>query len=165
MSSPTVEQLIQNFQLVPHVEGGYFREDFKSEIWLPKEITGRGGDRSFLTTCYYLLGQGDRSIFHRLKSDEIWHFYSGGPIDMYEIDAQGCLTKIVLGSDVAHGHQFKHLVKRNTWFGVLPQKETEYAFFGATVFPGFEFDDWEKGDKEFLINLCPKAAEIIRKLT
>jgi predicted cupin superfamily sugar epimerase len=162
--SETVEQLIKTFQLIPHIEGGFFCEDFRSEIILPAEVTKRG-KRSILTTCYYLLPQGERSIFHKLTSDELWHFYLGGPVEIYEIDSRGNLTKSLLGPDFRKGQHLKYLVKKGTWFGAIPHKDTEYAFFGATVYPGFEYEDWEKGDRAFLQKLCPKAEKIIELLT
>lgn len=158
------QEIISKYELQPHIEGGYFKEDFKSDIIIPKEFTNNT-KRSLATTCYYLLTHADRSIFHKLTSDEIWNFYCGGPIDIFEIDAQGVLKKTTLGADMAEGQKFKHLVKRNTWFGALPQPQTLYTFLGCCVFPGFEFDDWEKGNPVFLKQLSPDSTEIIDLLT
>jgi uncharacterized protein len=164
MKAITAQDIISKFQLQPHIEGGYFKEDYKSEMIIPKAVTGTG-DRAIITTCYYLIPKGERSIFHKLASDEIWNFFCGGPVDFYEIDAKGNLTSNVLGPDINNNHLLKYHIKKNTWFGVLPQKDTDFAFFTAIVFPGFEFDDWEKGDRDFLTNLCPQATDIIKKLT
>lgn len=160
---PSVEEIIEKYDLEPHVEGGYFKEDFKSEIILPNEVTKKG-KRSLITSCYYLIPQGERSIFHKLTSDEIWNFHVGGPVDVYEINDKGNLTITTLGPDIHLGQSIKHFVKKGTWFGVLPHPGTDYAFFTAIVAPGFEFDDWEKGDPKFLKNLCPEASKIIERL-
>ena len=158
------QDIIDRFKLQAHIEGGYFKEDFKSEIILPTDITGRG-NRSLFTTCYYLIPKGDRSIFHKLAFDELWNFFCGGPVDFYEISEKGELTHTILGPDLCENQHCKHLVKKGTWFGVLPREGTEFAFFSAIVFPGFEYADWEKGDREFLKKLAPHASEIINKLT
>lgn len=159
--SPEVEELIKLYDLQPHIEGGYFREDFKSE----QTLSTPQGTRSFLTTCYYLLTEGSRSIFHKLTSDEIWNFCLGGPVDLYEIDDSGLLKVTTLGQDVRKGHIVKHLVRRNTWLAALPKTGTSYAFMSLFVFPGFEFTDWEKGEPEVLKALCPSASKIIDRLT
>ena len=164
MDKISAKDLIEKYNLIHHVEGGYFKEDFKSKLQIPNSITGRG-ERSLITTCYYLIPKGERSIFHKLASDEIWNFLIGGPVDFYEIDSQGVFTHTILGPDVRSGQQLKHLVKPNTWFGVLPREGTEYAFFSAIVFPGFEFADWEPGNRKFLKKLCPQATLLIDQLT
>jgi predicted cupin superfamily sugar epimerase len=161
---PSVRDIIEKYNLIHHPEGGYFREDFKSEIELPDHITKRGS-RSLITTCYYLIPKGERSIFHKLTSVEIWNFLCGDPVDFYEIDAEGHLTHSVLGTNINAGQELKHLVKPHTWFGVLPQDGTEYAFFSAIVFPGFEFEDWEPGNRTYLKKLCPQASFLIDRLT
>ncbi len=157
--------IIEKYNLKPHIEGGYYYEDFKSEIIVPIETANDKKNRTLLTTCYYLLTNRDRSIFHKLKSDELWHFYCGGPVDLFTIDQKGNLSVTVLGPDMHKGHVFKHLIRPDTWFGALPQKETPYAFFGCSVFPGFEFCDWQPGDRVFLKNLCPSLSDVIDLLT
>jgi hypothetical protein len=112
-----------------------------------------------------LIPKGERSIFHKLASVEIWNFLCGDPVDFYEIDPEGHLTHRVLGTDIKAGQELKHSVKPHTWFGVLPQDRTEYAFFSAIVFPGFEFADWEPGNRIHLKKLCPQATFLIDRLT
>jgi predicted cupin superfamily sugar epimerase len=165
MTQSDADQLIDFYQLAQHIEGGFFREDFKSDVVLPGGVLGKEGPRSLITTCYYLLKRGDRSIFHRLASDEMWIFLKGGPVDFFEIDPCGRLHTSQLGPEVRLGQQLKHLVKKGHWFGVLPQASTEYAFFSAIVFPGFEYVDWEKGEKQHLKTLCSEAHTIIDRLT
>lgn len=163
MDNLTAEMIIEKYKLEPHIEGGHFREDFKSEIMLPDSVTKKG-ERSLITTCYYLIKNGERCIFHRLSSDEIWNFFCGGPVNFYEIDPNGNLSTIVFGPH-AQDHHLKHFVKRGNWFGVLPHENTDFAFFTAIVVPGFDYADWEKGDREHLTRLCPQAKEIIHLLT
>ncbi len=164
MKNPTVHEIVKAFQLQPHIEGGYFSEDFKSDMILPSSFTGRG-ERAIITTCYYLIPKGERSIFHKLAADEIWTFLCGGPVDFYEISPDGLLTHTIVGPNFLQNQQLKRLVKKETWVGVIPQAQTEYAFFSAIVFPGFDYADWEKGEKSFLKTLCPNGQSIIDQLT
>lgn len=163
-SCPSAKDIIHKYRLEAHIEGGYFREDYKSEIVLPNSVTGKG-ERALLTTCYYLIPRGERSIFHKLTADEIWNFHLGGPVNCYEINPDGTLTVTVLGPNIHENQQIKHLVKKGNWFGVLPQEGTDYAFFTAIVAPGFEYADWEKGESDYLKKICPEASVIIDKLT
>lgn len=160
----SIKDIIDKYNLESHIEGGYFREYYKSEIVIanPSNPTN---NRSLLTSCFYLIPKGERSIFHKLTSDEIWNFHLGGAVDCYEIDHLGNLTITTLGPNIHANQQITHLVKKGTWFGVLPHEGTEFAFFSALVAPGFDFEDWEKGDREFLKKLCPSISTIIDQLT
>jgi len=80
----TPEQLIKEYKLLPHPEGGYYKESYRSEIIFPKRALPKGfkGDRVVSTAIYFLLEQGNFSAFHRIKSDECWHFYHGDPLNV-----------------------------------------------------------------------------------
>lgn len=161
----TVKEIIKKFDLQPHIEGGYFREDFKSAITLPGDLLDKEENRSIVTTCYYLLAQGQKSIFHKITSDEIWYFCSGGPIELFEINEKGNLKKTILGAEISKGQYPKMHVCKNTWFAATPCKETEYALMSCVVFPGFEFVDWEQGDPVYLKKISPDSSDIIDLLT
>lgn len=161
----TVEEIIAKLDLQPHIEGGYFREDFKSDIMLPGDLLDKEGNRSIITTCYYLLSQGQKSIFHKMTSEEIWYFCSGGPIELFEISEEGVLKKTVLGPEISKGQHPKVHIHKNTWFAASPCKKTEYALMSCVVFPGFEFVDWEQGDPVYLKKISPDSADIIDLLT
>jgi len=97
----------QNLKMESHIEGGYFKEDCKSDMKMPDPITGKE-DRAIFTTCYYLLPQGQRSIFHRLlSSDEIWSYQKGDPIILFEIQENGEFIKTLIGPDLHRGHKLK----------------------------------------------------------
>jgi predicted cupin superfamily sugar epimerase len=123
------------------------------------------GDRPFSTSIYFLLKAGDVSRLHRLRSDETWHFYAGGPLTVAEISPKGAVTKTTLGRDLAAGHTFQHVVPAGAWFGAWPEAGTEFSFAGCTVAPGFDFRDFELARREELLELFPHAAELIKKLT
>lgn len=156
---------INQLQLQPHPEGGYFKETYRSDESiahdaLPKRFTG---ERSFSTAIYYLLQNGDRSVFHRIKSDECWHFYEGGTLLIHVIENDGNYYCIKLGKDLAAGETFQHVVPANTWFASEPAPDSMFSLAGCTVAPGFDFTDLEIADKESLLSSFPRNAGIINR--
>jgi len=161
-----IEKLIQQFSLLPHPEGGWFKQTYKSNeevaaSALPERF---GGQRSFSTAIYFLLEKGNFSAFHRIKADECWHFYSGDPLVIYIIRPDGILETITLGNNVGEGHHFQYIVPANCWFASRPAPGSEYCFVGCTVSPGFEFDDFELAKENELIALYPNHSDLIRDL-
>lgn len=157
---------IKYLQLLPHPEGGYFKETYRAEESisaeaLPKRFTG---ERSFSTSIYYLLQQGDRSVFHRIKSDECWHFYEGGTLLVHVIENDGNYYCVKLGKDIAAGDTFQFVVPSNTWFASEPAPGSTFSLTGCTVAPGFDFADFEIADKENLLSTFPQHADIIHRL-
>ncbi len=165
MSSP--QQLIQRYNLQPHPEGGWYKEVYRSkEIIEAKALPARyGGDRTFCTAIYFLLEEGEMSAFHRIKSDECWHFYQGDPMQVYIIDKDGALTIIELGSEVEKGQLFQFVVPANTWFASKPSPGSTYCFVGCTVAPGFEFSDFDLADADVLSRQYPQHESVIRELS
>lgn len=136
---------ISHLDLKPHPEGGYYKETYRS-----KDSTG----------IYYLLAKGDKSRLHRIKSDEMWHFYSGDPLVVVEITSTGVVKETEIGPKTT----FQYVVPANTWFGAYLPEGSEYALVGCTVAPAFEFVDFELGDKASLLKEFPQASSIIEKL-
>ncbi|HSQ44119.1 MAG TPA: cupin domain-containing protein [Ginsengibacter sp.] len=129
--------LINQLQLRPHPEGGYFKETYRSnesiaQDALPKRFTG---ERSFSTAIYYLLQKGERSVFHKIKSDECWHFYEGGTLLIHIIDNDGNYYCIKLGKDLAAGETFQYAVPANTWFASEPAPAACIAWLAAQLHP------------------------------
>lgn len=160
----TAEYWIQRLQLQPHPEGGFYKETYRaSEKILTAGLPPRfNGDRNFSTAIYFLLRRQDRSLFHRIKSDEMWHFYAGSPLSIYMLSEQG-LTVHTLGSGPEES--FQTVVPANTWFGAMVSKEGDYALCGCTVAPGFDFQDFEFADKTALLKSYPAHEAIINLLT
>ena len=156
-----VTYLTKTFDLQPHPEGGFFREEYRS----PTVCQTAEGMRHHCTSIYFLLPQGTKSNLHRLKSDEVWHFYLGGPMTIYQISPGGDIVETILGQDIAMGHKLQHVVPAGWWFGGAPHRETLFSFVGCTVAPGFDFLDFELGNRSELISLCPHARPIIESLT
>lgn len=167
MNKITAQKLIEIFQLLPHPEGGSFRETYRSsgEIFSSSQSNRFKGARSFSTAIYFLLPAGTQSRLHRIASDEIWHFYLGGPMTLIQISPDGDLEKIVLGQDILAGQKLQHTVPAGYWFGGFPNKETEFSFVGCTVAPGFDFQDFEMAEREKLIKMYPRYSEEILALT
>ena len=161
------EQLIKQFALQIHPEGGWYKQTYKSKESIPAAaLQGRfGGDRVFSTAIYFLLEKGSFSAFHKIKSDECWHFYDGDPLHVYVIDKNGILHTILLGNDPGQGQTFQYVVPANCWFASRPAAGSEYCFVGCTVAPGFEFDDFELANENELSVIYPQHAELIKQLT
>jgi len=159
-------QLIQHYKLQPHPEGGWYKQTYAADEIISKDALPErfGADRVFSTAIYFLLEQQKFSAFHRIKSDECWHFYSGDALLIYVIKADGTLAIIHLGNDIAKGELFQYVVPANCWFASKPAPGSAYSLVGCTVAPGFYFDDFELADAVTLSALYPQHATIISEL-
>ena len=162
--SQKVKLLVDKYNLQPHIEGGYFLDDYKSRERLPKEVTGTG-QRHAMTSCYYLLEEAQHSLFHRLKFDETWFFLDGGPCALYQLSPDEGLVKRILHSSVENGSDYKIIIPSGTWFAAKPEPGSVFSFCSCLVAPGFDFDDWERGDPDELAKMYPQEEELIRSLT
>lgn len=163
MTAYSAEELSSFLKLKPHPEGGAYSESYRS----PGAFGGNGpfpAGRPYSTAIYFLLKKGERSALHMIKSDEIWHFYMGGPLNIAEINPAGELTVTVLGADLGAGQKLQHAVRAGVWFGAWPADGTGYSLAGCTVAPGFDFADFRLADKAEMLRLYPNHAEVINKL-
>lgn len=161
-----VDFLIQQLQLLPHPEGGYYREVYRSENCFPNSNFNEfPSGRSFGTSIYFLLENKNFSAFHRIKSDEIWHFYEGCALEIISIDPNGNLEIQKLGNHPEENECFQHTVKAGNWFAARLLKNNSFALVGCTVAPGFDFIDFELPSKEKLIHLFPQHSDIIQQLS
>ncbi|MCX7877620.1 MAG: cupin domain-containing protein [Ignavibacteria bacterium] len=156
------EYWINKLNLQKHPEGGWFREVYRSDEEIKQEhLPSRySGKRCHATSIYYLISENDFSAFHRLKSDEIWHFYSGSPVKIHTIDEEGNYSSVTLGED-----EFQFTIKRGLWFAAELSDKTSYSLAGCTVSPGFDFDDFEIGKQDELKSQFPHLQEVIIRLT
>ena len=161
-----VEQLISSLQLQPHPEGGYYREVYRSSEKIQKgHLPPRfSGDCAISTSIYYLLGENDFSAFHRIRSDEIWHFYDGGTLLIYIVDADGTLKIEKLGRNSANDEQYQVIVPAMSWFAAIPEKNSGFVLAGCTVAPGFNFSDFEMAIFDNLVGKYPSHYSLFRKL-
>jgi predicted cupin superfamily sugar epimerase len=121
--------------------------------------------RSFATGIYFLVPRGEFSALHRIRSDELWHFYYGMPLEIVVLDAAGELEVKRLGLALDQGQAPQHVVTAGAWFGASVAADTGYALVGCTVSPGFDFRDFELAKREELCTLYPQHAALIERYT
>lgn len=158
---------IEQLHLQHHPEGGWFTETYRSADIVRHEAlpTRYSGDRCASTSVYFLLTSDEFSAFHRLQSDEIWHFYTGGATVVVTIDSEGRRNDIRMGSNPERGEHFQALLPAGTWFGAYVEEPNSFALVGCTVAPGFDFADFELAQRGELVRLFPQHEHIIQKLT
>ena len=158
--------LINLLGLTPHPEGGFYRETYRSAETIPGDVLPERytGDRAHATAIYYLLTDEGCSRFHRVASDEAFHFYDGDPVEQIHLFPDGRSAVVTIGRDFAAGQQPLVVVPRGVWQGARLSAGGEWALLGTTVAPGFDFDDYEHGDADMLAASWPAQAEMIRSL-
>jgi len=157
----------KKLDLEPHPEGGYFRQTYTSDLEIPPEALpeGFGGPRAASTAIYFLLENQNFSAFHRLRSDEMWHFYAGSPLTVHVINPEGEYSSILLGSDPEAGQVFQSVVPAGCWFASHAADWNSWALVGCTVAPGFDFADFEMGNRQDLEARYPRYRQLIQRLT
>lgn len=160
-------QLIELLDLRPHPEGGYFRETYRSSRTIPPDALPPeyGAARSFSAAIYYMLVPGSASMLHRLKSDEIFHFYLGDAVMMLQLHPDGHAETMTLGQNVVAAERPQVVVPAGVWQGSFLNEGGRFALMGCTVAPGFDFDDFELGARVRLLDRYPDQAELIERLT
>ena len=164
----TADKIIALLNLKPHPEeGGYFVETYRSsETISEKVLTSRyKGARSFGTAIYYLLTPETFSTMHRLRSDEIFHFYLGAPVEMLQLWPDGSGRILILGTDIINGMKPQAVIPKGVWQGARLLNGGRFALLGATVSLGFEFVDYESGRRDELVKSYPQYREWIIALT
>lgn len=161
------EYYIKKLGLQKHPEGGWFKEIYRSDEKIKNEHLPErySGSRHHSTSIYFLLTSDTFSAFHRIKSDELWHFYNGSPLTVYMIDEAGNYSEIILGSNLDAGEVYQCIIPKGVWFGAKVNAPDSFCLVGCTVAPGFHFDDFELGKREALISKFPESAELITLLT
>jgi uncharacterized protein len=154
---------INKLNLHKHPEGGYFFRTYESGKFV--DLPEYNGSRHTCTAIYYLLVRDEFSSFHRLKSDELWHFYTGSSLTLYIIETDGRLNEVILGPDIDNRETFQAVVKSGSWFAASVNDHNSYSLIGCTVSPGFDYRDWELGEMETFIKMYPQHKSIIEKYT
>ena len=170
MRSPTAAELIEYLKLEPlTIEGGHFRQTYVAQEsiaaqGLPKRY---GAARCFGTAIYYLLTSDPDSFsaLHRLKTDEIYHFYLGAPVEMLLLHPGGGGKRVVLGPNVLNGDHVQFVIPRDVWQGSRLIKGGNFALMGTTMAPGFDLADWSEGKRTELVRAYPEHGDFIRALT
>ena len=167
MSGRDAKYFIEKLRLDPHPEGGWFRQTYRARLELAREALPEGfsGARAASTAIYFLLEGENFSAFHRLRSDEAWHFYEGAAVAVHVIAPAGKYSRIVLGRDLDSGEELQTVVEAGSWFASHVADWKSFAVVGCTVAPGFDFEDFEMGRREELIGRYPQHRELIGRLT
>ena len=167
MTQLSADYWIKHLKLQPHPEGGAYARIYTADLIIPRLSLSESfsGDRNSCTHIYYLLQENDFSAFHRIRSDELWHFYDGDTLCIYEINKQGELTKHLLGKDPENNESPFCVIKAGNWFASGLKTKTSYVLAGCTVSPGFDFAEFEMGDRIKLIKQYPQHKELIISLT
>jgi len=164
----TAEEIVSLLNLRPHPEeGGYFVETYRSKELIPESVLPDRykGTRPFATAIYYLLTPDTFSAMHRLQTDEIFHFYSGDPVEMLQLWPDGSGRILTLGVDFLKGARPQVNVPKGVWQGARLFSGGRFALLGTTVAPGFECADYEPGQRDSLTNSYPRFRDLILSLT
>jgi len=163
----SIDHIIKELKLESHPEGGYFKETYRSLGTINEENLEAGyeGKRNYSTCIYFLLTSDNFSAFHRIKQDEIWHFYDGSPIRLHILTALGIHSAHIIGRDFKNGETPQIVVPGGCWFAAEVINKNSYSLVGCTVSPGFNFKDFELKSRNELVSLFPDKEELISKLT
>ncbi|MFA6571927.1 MAG: cupin domain-containing protein [Bacteroidota bacterium] len=158
---------IEKLNLTTHPEGGFYNEIYRSsELVSANALPERYGEaRCFSSSIYFLLKGEQKSKFHRLKTDEIWHFYEGSVVEIFILNEDGSIIVKILGKNVEKNEYFQIVVPRDNWFGARLIDNESFALLGCTLAPGFDFKDFELADRSELLKEYPQYKEIILELT
>lgn len=161
------KKIVEQLGLMPHPEGGNFKEVYRAEEKIVKEFLPErfSGDRNFSTSIYFMLAGNDKSLFHRIKSDEIWHFYSGTALILHQIDTNGNYSRIKIGNEILSGETPQLVVAKGNWFAAEVEDKNSYSLVGCTVSPGFDFADFELAEQKDLCDKFPQHSGLIKKFT
>lgn len=161
------KQIVKKLDLKIHPEGGYYKEVYRS----PEEIKKSSlpnrfpGKRNFCTSIYFLLAGNDKSHFHKIKADEIWHFYYGTTVLLHLIDLDGKYKCQRVGNCFEKNEVPQFVVPHNVWFAAEIEDKNSFALVGCTVSPGFDFSDFELSKRNDLLEKFPIHSEIISHFT
>jgi predicted cupin superfamily sugar epimerase len=166
ISSRPAHEIISRLGLQPHPEGGFYAETFRSplRVTLPD-----GRERAACTAIHFLLRAGEFSAWHRVSSDEIWHFHGGTPLELVTLDPESKVGRVLLGGDLSGGERTHHVVPAGHWQAARPDGESGegegHTLVVCTVSPGFNFSDFEMPGRAELLRLFPQHEELITRFS
>jgi predicted cupin superfamily sugar epimerase len=181
--NPETKYLVEKLNLRElYGEGGYYRETYRSKenilinsfdnhdnkdklYCLAENNTNLTNTRSIFTLIYYLLDGDQFSAFHKVRFDEIWHFYKGSTVSLYLLTDNKKLLSIQLGNNFDNGEHMHYVIKGNTWFAAEINDKSSYSLIGCSVSPGFDFKDFKLGSKSELKKIYPQYEFLIEKLS
>ncbi|MEM8844461.1 MAG: cupin domain-containing protein [Pseudomonadota bacterium] len=162
------EQWIEDLGMIPlPEEGGWFKEIYRSDEFIPKDSLPERfpSKRTYSSSIIYLLKSTEFSAFHRIKQEEIWHFYEGSSLTVHIIKQNREYEQVKLGRNLDRGESFQIVIRRGDFFAANVNDENTFSLVGCTVAPGFEFEDFEAPKRSALLELYPEHKDVIMKLT
>ena len=165
MTAEDVKRLLK-LERLP-MEGGYFRETYRSRCRVSSEYLPEGisSSRPIGTAIYYMVTPESYSRLHRLPGSEVFHFYLGDPVTLLQLFPDRTSTKVTMSNQLELGHQLQVIVRGGTWQGCKLCPGGKWALLGTTMSPGFDYADYEAADREQLLSQYPDAQEEIREYT
>ena len=161
---PRAQEIIERLALAPHPERGFFVETFRAASTVSAPT--HPAKRSAATAIYFMVTREAPATFlHRLLSDEVFHLYEGGPLDILRLHPDGSADTARLGTNLAEGERPQAVVRAGTWFGTELANDAPYCLVGCTVAPGFEFADFELAEGPELAARYPSVADCIRRMS
>ncbi len=162
-----IDEIVCKLKMEPHPEGGFYKETYRSNGVVPQNALGKEftGDRNYCTAIYFLLTSENFSAFHRIKQDEIWHYYSGSSLYVHVISPDGKYNKFTVGMNLDRGELPQLVVPAGCWFASSVKDTDSYSLVGCTVSPGFDFDDFELAERAVLSKEFPEHNTIITQFT
>lgn len=163
----SINEIVKQLDLEAHPEGGFFKETYRStgEVDTSSLPENYQSNRNYSTCIYFLLTSENFSAFHRIKQDEIWHFYKGSPISLHIISREGNYEKHMIGSNLERGEVPQFVVRGGDWFASEVETPERYALAGCTVSPGFDFEDFDLAKRDKMLFDYPEFGEVINRLT
>lgn len=166
MQTLSADAIISALGLEPlGFEGGYYREQHRSALDLEGLPETYVGPRSAATAIYYLLTPSSLSLMHRLRTDEVYHFYLGDPVQQLLLWPDGRSETVTIGPDLLAGQRVQHVVPAGVWQGSRLVPGGRFALMGTTMAPGFDLADFELGDRTALVAAYPGRAGLLQALT
>ncbi len=162
-----IQEIVAHLEMLPHPEGGFYKETYRSNGVISKNhlISDFSGDRNYSTAIYFLLTSDNFSAFHKIKQDEIWHYYEGASLYVHVIDQEGKYTRYTVGMNLDNDEYPQLVVPAGCWFASSVKDVEAYSLVGCTVAPGFDFEDFELANRNELVNEYPLHKDLITKLT
>ena len=155
--------IIEKLGLLPHPEGGYYKEMYRSEGSIPAAaLPHHSAPRNYATSIYFLLDSENFSSLHRIKQDELWYFHAGSGLTVHVINPNGEYHTFRLGT--GENEHFQAWVPGGCWFGATVDRPNSFALVSCAVAPGFDFDDFELGKRQELSQLFPQHREFIERM-
>lgn len=162
----TAQELIKLFGMLPHPEGGYYAEQYRSDQQIYQLENGDYTGRESMSDILFLLSNDDQSHWHKIDADEQWTFVSGNILLLHYFDHDKCLQSLRLGNPALHDNVTPiTTIPRGCWFAAEMEDKQTYALVSCVVAPAFNYDGFELASAQELLKLFPHEEDMIQRLS